>query len=530
MGKIFFTIGKTSTESIDSDKPVWVLLPETLQPAVVSTYARQLQTGLKVLVRLGGAKNLIDAHLLPQIRDDSDKSSDAKSEEIATLRRYVDAVAGDARKRAQLFLSLLSDKRLIRRPLYPLLAKLRETAPLTASDLTPLVNTLFTALKKDSYTPFGLKQRLRMYIHTGAYNTQTMLWLALFVGPVFALHLWLDHVVDQAPPCADQDRPRDQDGLERGLRQAVEHIRAGTPCDEQICHIEWHAWLADVLGCAAQARFFAEVGEIHQGLNQSGCLNFDRSKSFNDFGETAPRFLTLDKLSRAVTALDRTLSHLAVVFADDDPEMRQLCDGHLVHSGLLMRGLVGESEAINTLYPLQAMAIPNQPELSDRLIAKVRTAYEDGSLARVCAGRYGMLPDNLAKGIAKAIGIQKQLMPLLPIEVHRLADAIETRVRLRKIAERLTAPAYRQQAITLDVAIRAHAMRQQQLGKTLKADFHIDPSRLFFIDDFLIDRIKAHFGNELEFMRIVLASYLDRSKAAAQSHSETANSGLAINS
>ena len=69
MAKTFFTIGKTSTESIDSDQPVWVLLPETLQPAVVSTYARQLAAGLKVLVQLGSAKHIIDAHSLPHLRD-----------------------------------------------------------------------------------------------------------------------------------------------------------------------------------------------------------------------------------------------------------------------------------------------------------------------------------------------------------------------------------------------------------------------------------------------------------------------------
>jgi hypothetical protein len=176
------------------------------------------------------------------------------------------------------------------------------------------------------------------------------------------------------------------------------------------------------------------------------------------------------------------------------------------------------------------MAIPNRPELSDRLIAKVRAAYEDGSLARICAARYAMRADDLAKGIAKAISIQKRLLPLVPIEVHRLADAIETSVRLRKIAESLTSPNHRQQAFTLNVAVRAHAMRQQQLGKMLKADFRIDPSRLFFLDNFLIDRIKAHFGNELEFMRTVLASYLEQSKTARQSRSATASSGLAINS
>ena len=73
-------------------------------------------------------------------------------------------------------------------------------------------------------------------------------------------------------------------------------------------------------------------------------------------------------------------------------------------------------------------------------------------------------------------------------------------------------------------------MRQQQLAKTLKADFHIDPSRLFSLDNFLIDRIKALFGNELEFMRTVLASYLERSNNATQANTAAASSGLAINS
>jgi hypothetical protein len=522
VNKTFATVGKTSTESVDTNQPVWVLLPETIQPAVFSTYSRQLQPGLKVLIRLGSAKNIIDAFSRLDLHDASDRPADPESEMIATLRRYVDAMAGNVHKRAQIFLSFLSAKRLIRPPLYPILEKLRETAPLTDRDLTSLVNALYAALRKCGEIPSGHKQRIRAYIQTGAYDSPTMLWFALFIEPGFALHLWHDSLASQLPNCIKEEGAGHQDASERGLQRTIEHIRAGTPCDDRDCGSNWHAWLADLVGCEPQARFFAEISGIRQGFNKNGCLLFDRSKSFNDFGESAPRFLTLDKISRAVTALDRTLSHLAVVFADDDTEMKRLCQGHLVHSGLLIRGLVGETEAIKTLYPFHAMAIPNHPVLSDRIITKVRNAYEDGSLARICAARYAMRPDSLAKGIVKAIAIQKQLMPLLPIEVHRLADAIETRVRLRKIAERLTSPADRQQAITLEVAIRAHTMKQQQLGKTLKADFHIDPSRLFFIDNFLIDRIKALFGNELEFMRKVLASYLERGRAAAQTKSATA--------
>jgi len=528
--KTFVTIGKTSTESVDADQPVWVLLPDTIRSAVVSTYSRQLYSGLKVLVRLGSVSNIFNAHLLPHLNSLGDRSLGAKKQEIVTLRGHVDAVAGDALKRAQIFLSFLSAKRLIDRTLYPILEKVQQKSALTSKDVTPLVNALYATLKKSAEAASSQKQKIRGYIQTGSYDTATILWLALFVDPVFALHLWHDSLVAELQDSRGQDQSHDKATLERDLGRAVEQIRAGAACADDVCGIDLRAWLADLIGCEPEPRFFAEIGETNEGLNKSGCLTFDQSKSFQDFSETAPRFLTLDKLSRSVTALDRTLSHLAVAYTNEDAQMKQLCHDHAVHSGLLIRGLLGESEAVKTLYPFHAMAIPDHPELSDILIAKIRTAYESGSLAKVCAPRYGMRAEDLSKGIAKAVSLQRQLLPLVPMELHRLADAIETRIRLRKIAERLTSSSDQKQAVSLDFAMRAQTMRQNQLRKTLKADFRIDPARLFFLDDLLIDRMKALFGNELEFLRTVLAPYLERNKVARPSQSQTANDGSAINS
>jgi hypothetical protein len=95
--KRFATIGKTSTESVDAGQPVWVLLPETIRSAVVSTYSRQLYSGLKVLVRLGSVSNIFNAHLLPHLNSIGDRSLEAKKQEIVTLRGHVDAVAGEPR-------------------------------------------------------------------------------------------------------------------------------------------------------------------------------------------------------------------------------------------------------------------------------------------------------------------------------------------------------------------------------------------------------------------------------------------------
>ena len=46
------------------------------------------------------------------------------------------------------------------------------------------MNALHAALRKDSDISPGFKQKLNRYIHNGAYDTETMLWLALFVDPV----------------------------------------------------------------------------------------------------------------------------------------------------------------------------------------------------------------------------------------------------------------------------------------------------------------------------------------------------------
>ena len=82
--------------------------------------------------------------------------------------------------------------------------------------------------------------------------------------------------------------------------------------------------------------------------------------------------------------------------------------------------------------------------------------------------------------------------------------------------------------INLNLAIRAQVMRQNQLSKMLKADFRIDPARLFSLDELLIDRIKALFGNELEFMRNILLEYLERHKAA-QEDSSAGGDDAAVN-
>ncbi|MBM4296639.1 MAG: hypothetical protein FJ143_02750 [Deltaproteobacteria bacterium] len=518
MSKLFFTVGATTTESIDPHQPVWALLPETTTPAVVSTYARQIYPGTQVLLWLGSVRNIFHRHFLPRLKALEERSLKSSKPEYAAMSAEIEAFAGDQHRRAQIFLSYLSARRRIDDRLYPVIEKIARRAALTRKDTTPLVDALCTAVEAPAALTIVQKHKLQDFIDTGGYDRETLLWLALCVDPRFALHLGRD---DLATAHSLEMSVHDSALLQSELRRAIEKIRNGAACPQAVGAVELHGWLTALIGCPPQQRFFAEAAACHEGVNKDGCLKFDVSSSFRDFGESAPRFIAVDKLSRAVTAFDRALSHLVITFATEDSEMKRLSEGDLLHSGLLVRGLIGDNEAMRLLYPLRTTMILSQPELSAHLVEKTRAAVADGSLARVCAGHYGLSAAKLQQGIERLLAIQSKTLPLLPIEVHHLADAIESRIRLRKAAQALPSSAgpasHRRQALQLDLSMRAQTARQFRLAKKLKADFDIDPTKLFYIDNLLIDRIKALYGNDLEFLRRVLAGYIERHSAAQQS-------------
>lgn len=437
MAKTFLTVGATTTESIDSRQPVWVLLPETSAPAVVSTYARQIYPGMQVLLWLGSVRHLFNDHFWPHFHVQQELTLAQRKPEYAAVRAEIAAFVGDAHKRAQIFLSYLSARRRIEFRLNAIIEKVAQRAALTRRDTAPLIDAVLATIQSDKDSVGEHKAKFHDFIETGGGDTPTLLWLALCVDPRFALHLWRDAMAAEARPSTDRETLQAQAALQPALRRAIETIRAGGNCAQEVGGVDLAAWLAALIGCAPQQRFFAAAAQCHEGFNKAGCLKFDVSESFRDFGEGAPRFIALDKLSRAVTAFDRTLSHLAIRFATDNPEMKRLSENHLLHSGLLVRGLIGDNEAMRVLYPAHMTGIASHSALSERLVEKTRAAVADGSLAEVCARYWGLSTAQLQRGIERLIAIQRATLPLLPVEVHHLADAIESRLRLRRASETL---------------------------------------------------------------------------------------------
>src|SRR5258706_12274974 len=119
MAKIYLKIGKTESESIDTSKPVWVLLPGTKNPAVVSTYARQLHPGARALMSFGSGRNFFNNHVLPHLDATSDRPIETKRKRLATVTGQIEPLAGNADKPTQSFSSFLPAPPCAARMRYP---------------------------------------------------------------------------------------------------------------------------------------------------------------------------------------------------------------------------------------------------------------------------------------------------------------------------------------------------------------------------------------------------------------------------
>lgn len=187
MSKIHFLIGATSTEAVSVDQTVLVMLPETIRPAVVPTYAGQLQAGVKALVRLGSEKNLFTNHFLPCVGAVDQNIFLAKRRDLELTESEVESLRGDVWKRAGVFIAYLISHHLIDRKLYPVLEKHRRQAPLTSKDLNSLVDMIYGSLRRTAGATASRKQKIRDYIESGEYEASLMDWLARFVNPIFGL-------------------------------------------------------------------------------------------------------------------------------------------------------------------------------------------------------------------------------------------------------------------------------------------------------------------------------------------------------
>jgi len=71
----------------------------------------------------------------------------------------------------------------------------------------------------------------------------------------------------------------------------------------------------------------------------------------------------------------------------------------------------------------------------------------------------------------------------------------------------------------LRATLNAQNFRGQQITKRLNSDFRIDLSKMFCLDESLMEELEDLFGSELGFLRTVLVNYIERNKTVDDSGS-----------
>lgn len=185
-----------------------------------------------------------------------------------------------------------------------------------------------------------------------------------------------------------------------------------------------------------------------------------------------------------------------------------------------MRGVLPESYAINVmLYPDQSVGAAKYPEVSEQMVGITRRAFEGGHVGRLAARAYGVKEDVLEDGLQKVVELQRRILPLVPLKVHKLANIRERIIKLDRILSQISSERYgashnqRRQLIQLrNAEVRMHV----QIAKILNSDFSVDCQSLFSLTDNLIDEIVELFGADFEFLRRILAHYTGHEKADPQ--------------
>ena len=514
MARFSFSVGKSMTDCVNVEDTAWVLLPGASRNVLVRTYCQQLYPGVRALVKLGEANAIIKEY--PPVLADQ-KAEAALAEKRGELRGLADFVSGlssDCGARARILIGFLAANKLLDKSLYSLKDKLRHESHLTKKEVVPLIDAVYTALRKKAGANAAKKNSLRDFIATGCASSEFFDWLAIHVDPLFAIfrrHEQLSKELAAAVGNTDEKKTR---RLLDGLKSELEKITKGQMPAKAVEGLDVQEWLTDVFAGPVAKQFFGTITSVHQGTRSLGCVSIRSGKLSENEVKQLGDAIGLARWSSLAAALDHALSHMVLTYAERCLEIARISSGRALHSGLLIRGLLGEADAIRTLYPESLIFGRGRDKDLESLIELIKLGLVEGSLAASCAAYYGIDEAELQHALSAAVSIQREWLRLLPKEVHLLAAAIESRIRLveqsKQLGQRdLRHPMIRREIINLNGRLKIQIERCQRIAKRLKRDFDVDPGRLFVLNQGTYDDLHNMFDGALDCLKIVLQKYLD---------------------
>ncbi len=445
MGNVYHRIGQLTTEKADARYKAVIAVPAAKALILTATYGDQVRAGDCILTGLGNSKiaavqvmPLLLAGTKGRLKEELTRLEDAvlQAEEKRDLLKQVaprlNAPGSTPAARAKPFSDYAAKNG---SSLYNVGSKILSGQDLTKADINDLVSAMYEILRKTKGTTSRVKEGIRDYIRTGNADEQTLNLLASAM-PELARPAEYDTLTARI---AELDAELNKANyahkkLESGqvnvneaslaaLTQALAAIKQGQTIPEEVVvdgiRIKVDQGIQKILGTRHATHFLSKVDEtVSGGSSKKALVPYELANAEKGPDGVQVPYLKPQQLANAMSLPLRALDTIVVAyFVSDEQHGYKDVD---VPSGLPVRSILPANPAFQKLYPLEALAIQGQPQLTDKIMQRTAAAFKTGLMAELAAKKLGM-DDVLSKqSLDDLVSLLDKVMPVIPMPVYEL--------------------------------------------------------------------------------------------------------------
>ncbi len=527
MAKLYYAVGTATAEAVRPDDKLLVALPETRRIVIMPTYANQISPGHRVAMKLG-EPGMVAAYLaeavLPGMRARAEKEQAEAQLQLESLEEKLATLNSSATKRAQLFLDYVWSGGRFGGDLHRVRQNVVDGNRLSSQDLTALVSAVYNMLRAEHDASSAVKEQVRKYVSDGVADEKALSLFEAAVNPVFGSLMRYFELKDQQQRAVEkaQQTAGDLSTLEQALVQAVEAIKSGADAQTNFQFNGFEVNIQEALQQLAGNRegnsynyngshFLCLVTGVRTGRSDGAFVPFVY-KGVNVQSlpeELRQRFLPTQRLVQMIKILEMPLFMALDAYVHADPSWESY-KGLPINLGLLTRRLRPQNPAFRALYTDARITINNDKALTDEVAEKLCADYRNGSVAKLATAQLKLSEDELnQEGLERLVSLLDKIMPVLPFDIYEhivLSFAIKAlQTRLRAITHTPHAP---NQSRAYQFLINQHKVmrtRYDGLSSKLRDGFGVNVNTMLDHNELVIEETIALFGEELGFIRAVLA-------------------------
>ncbi|MBI2580267.1 hypothetical protein HYV85_00485 [Candidatus Woesearchaeota archaeon] len=502
------------------EQPGLAVVPFTRSLAVTPTYLNQIPPGYQAAAELASADRVVAA-LMPKLSSQLNTRVEEKQIELKLQIEALEAKVSELSSsigRARLFLDYARNTSHVGGALHSFSGTLEEKArtgsSLSSKDLTPLVESVYNALRRNHGATSAYKERIRQYIASGEAGDETLHFLAVAFTqagkPVLNELLEYRGKLKQLQNSNSRSLDTALRETEEALTQAVVAIKSGmaSPAAVEMDGLRMDVYqtlqqMIGVSGVRPERQFLCGIEHLVEAQSGGAVapFHFKAAAGINCIpDQLKPAYLPVERFGQIITLFDEVLDKTVVVYARRNEKIQALGKAMISKTGkgllsdLLRRGLLEENSATLALYPDGRVLVPNAEDLSRKIIELVRQGIPE---ARRIGAEYFGVPEEEFR-LEELAKLQSQIMQVLPLQVYVCADIRsrfgEPMQEVKKHKRHYMQPKW--------IMLLA---KYESNEKQLQRDFNVTIERLFRFTDSTAGEALSLFGQEFSFVRQVLA-------------------------